>query len=78
MKMRARVYWALALVYLLHNDWWLWSVNRRFAGLPAGLAYHLSYCLVVVLCMALLVKYAWPRGLPVKPDEDSDDAEAAR
>ena len=73
---RALLYWALGLVYLLHNDWWLWSVNRRFLGLPAGLAYHLFYCLVVVLCMALLVKYAWPRGIGMAPNEDIDEAEA--
>ena len=47
-------------------------------GLPAGLAYHLVHCLVVVLCMALLVKYAWPRGISVRPDEDIDEVETAR
>lgn len=76
--MRALLYWTLALVYLLHNDWWLWGVNQRFLGLPAGLAYHLSYCFVVVLCMALLVKYAWPRGIGVGPDGDIDAVETKR
>ena len=44
-----RLAWpALVLLYLLHNDLWLWEADGRFLWLPIGLAYHLAYCLLVV------------------------------
>ena len=63
---RALYAWLLAL-FLLHNDWWLWGDDRRIAGVPVGLAYHVAYCLVVIATMALLVRHAWP------PDLEGDD-----
>ncbi len=51
---------ALALLYLLHNDLWLWHDARFLWGVPVGLAYHLAYCLAAALLMALLVRHAWP------------------
>jgi hypothetical protein len=52
-------------VYALHQDVWLWRTARPFlfGFLPAGLAYHLGYCLLAALLMALLVKHAWPEKL---------------
>ena len=61
--MRRLLYGSLFLLFLLHNDWWLWSDGRLVVGLPVGLVYHLVYCLVVVVVMALVVRFAWPRGL---------------
>ncbi len=55
---------ALGLLYLLHNDFWLWSEPRSWLGLPAGLVYHLGYCLAAALLMALVVRRAWPADLP--------------
>ena len=57
------LYGALALLYLLHNDLWLWSDSRRVLGLPVGLTYHLLFCLVSALLLGLLVHYAWPSDL---------------
>jgi len=59
--LRRILYAALLLLFLLHNDLWLWSDSRLVLGLPAGLTYHIGYCLVVSLVMALLVRHAWPR-----------------
>ena len=45
----------LGLFYLLHNDLWLWNDPRLVLGLPAGLVYHLAYCLVAAALMGLLL-----------------------
>lgn len=61
--------WAgVALAYLLHDDFWLRDDTRTIAGLPAGLAYHVGYCLFVAVLMALLVRHAWPRRLDAGDD----------
>jgi hypothetical protein len=61
--LRPLLYAALAALYLLHNDLWLWNDPRRILGLPVGLAYHLGFCLACSLLMELLVRFAWPLGL---------------
>lgn len=65
---RIVLYLALLLLFLLHNDLWLWNDARMVAGLPVGLAYHVGYCLVVALLMGLLVRFAWPRDLESPAD----------
>ncbi len=57
---RWTLYAALAALYLLHNDLWLWSDARLVLGLPAGLLYHVAYCLVTSAVLAMLVGWAWP------------------
>ncbi len=66
------LYLALALLYLLHNDLWLWHDERLVLGLPVGLTYHVLYCLATAVVMALLVRYAWPQDL-VADDEAPGD-----
>ena len=61
--LRTLLYAALVLLYLLHNDFWLWTDSRHVLGLPVGLTYHLIYCLASSILMALLVRYAWPADL---------------
>jgi hypothetical protein len=58
--------------YILHQDVWNWrdTTPLVFGFLPVGLAYHTGYSLCAAGVMALLVKYAWPRGLD--PDEGRD------
>ncbi len=65
---RGWLYLALALLYLLHNDLWLWNDGRLVLGLPVGLTYHVLYCLATAGLLALLVKHAWPAHLAA-PDE---------
>jgi hypothetical protein len=57
---RAPLFAALILLFLLHHDLWLWSDPRRIAGLPVGLLYHVGYCLVAALLMGALTRFAWP------------------
>ena len=38
-------------------------------GLPAGLTYHVAYCLAASVLMALLVRLAWPARLETDGDE---------
>ena len=59
-RRRAWLYAALAGLYLLHNDLFLWDDPRSVLGLPAGLLYHLGYCLAASALMAALVRWAWP------------------
>lgn len=39
----------LALLFVLHQDFWLRDNATLVAGLPAGLLYHLAYCGMVSL-----------------------------
>jgi len=57
-------YAALAALYLLHNDLWLWNDSRLWLGLPAGLVYHIGFCVVVSAVLGLMVVYVWPPGVP--------------
>jgi hypothetical protein len=61
----------IALVYVLHQDVWLWRSARPlvFGFLPAGLAYHAGYTLAISLLMWALVKYRWPSHLDGGPEE---------
>lgn len=63
------LYGALVALYVLHNDLWLWNDARFVLGLPVGLTYHIVFCFVVVVVMALMVVHAWPTEL------DSDAVE---
>jgi hypothetical protein len=56
---------AIAALYLLHQDIWLWHTARPlvFGFLPVGLAWHGAYCLAVALLMWWLTRVAWPSHL---------------
>ncbi|HET9482046.1 MAG TPA: DUF3311 domain-containing protein [Candidatus Polarisedimenticolia bacterium] len=58
----------LPALYLLHNDFWLWDDRREVLGLPAGLAYHVAYCLLASLLLWAVVRYAWPSHLSADGD----------
>jgi len=60
---RRLLYGALVLIFVLHNDLWLWDDARLVGGLPVGLTYHIGFCLVVALVMWLIVRFAWPEDL---------------
>ncbi len=65
----------VAVFYALHQDVWNWRETTPlvFGFLPIGLAYHPGYSLCAAGIMAVLVKFAWPRGLD--PDEPCDDGQ---
>ena len=52
----------VVVMYALHQDVWFWRTAQPVVWgiLPVGLFYHAMYAALVVLLMALLVKYAWP------------------
>lgn len=57
------LYAALVVLYLLHNDLWLWNDASLVLGLPAGLAYHIGFAIVTSIVLTLLVIHAWPEHL---------------
>jgi hypothetical protein len=54
------IYVALAALYALHNDLWLWNDPRLLLGLPIGLVYHIGFCIAASAVLGLLVVFAWP------------------
>lgn len=61
------LYAALAVLYLLHNDLWLWDDPTLVFGLPVGLVYHAGFSIAASIVLTLLVLKAWPDHLEV-PD----------
>jgi hypothetical protein len=60
------LYAALVALYLLHNDFWFWNTPQLVLGVPVGLLYHITFCVVVTLLMALFVNRAWLKQIEVK------------
>lgn len=58
----------LAVLYVLHNDWWQWNDPTMVAGLPLGLAYHVAYMLVTAVALGFAVRVAWPSHLDDEPE----------
>ncbi len=63
-------YIALVVLFLLHNDFWLWDSPKIMLGLPVGLLYHIGFCVAAAVLMVLTINYAWSRHLQ---DEDPDE-----
>ena len=55
-SIRWLLYCLLALLFLLHNDFWFWETPQLVLGMPVGLLYHIGYCIAAMLLMAALVK----------------------
>ena len=64
------LYVALAVLFLLHNDFWLWDNPKVLLGLPIGLIYHIGFCVAASLLMVLIINQAWPNHLQ---EEDTDE-----
>ena len=64
------LYVTLIVLFLLHNDFWLWDNPKRLLGLPIGLLYHVGFCVAAAILMAVVVNYAWS---PYLRDEDVDE-----
>jgi hypothetical protein len=56
---------AVALLYVLHQDFWFWREARPlvFGFLPVGLFYHAAFTVATSAVLWLLVKVAWPSHL---------------
>jgi hypothetical protein len=73
------LYAALVVLYLLHNDLWLWNDASLVLGLPAGLAYHIGFAVATSIVLTLLVIHAWPEHLDLDTgDLESGDRESGR
>ncbi len=58
------LYAAAAVLFALHQDWWLWGDSSLVFGvLPAGLLYHIAYCGAASLLFRGLTRHAWPDHL---------------
>jgi len=58
---RTTLYLSLLILFLLHQDSWLWDDSTLLLGfLPLGLAYHALYCVATSVLMYLLATRAWP------------------
>lgn len=60
-----RLMWGLlALLVVLHHDWWFWSDGRLVFGfLPIGLGYHILISLAAGTLWGWAAFYAWPHEL---------------
>ena len=56
MNVRRLLYAVLGLLLLLHQDVWNWYEARMTLGLPSGFVYHVAFCGVVAVVMALLLR----------------------
>ena len=61
---------AIIVLYLLHNDFWLWDRPTFMLGIPIGLLYHIGFCIVTSILMMVLVKYSWPHHLDSSGKEE--------
>ena len=64
-SLRWTLYTAVIVLYVLHNDLWLWNNPRLILGMPVGLLYHVGFCVAAAVLMTLLVNYAWPAHLDI-------------
>jgi len=62
------LYLGLIVLYMLHNDLWLWDDPTLVLGLPIGLMYHFGFSIVTSVLMFFLVTYAWPKHLEVEEE----------
>lgn len=67
------IFLLIAAVYVAHQDFWNWRTAEPmvFGFLPIGLAYHAAYSIAAAIMMAILVKFAWPKGLDEQEKENS-------
>ena len=67
--MKAVLFLALAALFLLRQDVWLWDDASLVLGLPVGLTFHIGICLAAAVLMWLITRFAWPEHLKEEADE---------
>jgi hypothetical protein len=63
------LYGLVGVLYLAHNDLFLWDDACLIAGFPSGLLYHIAFCVAVAILMFLLVRFAWPEHLETEAQQ---------
>ncbi len=62
--MKAFVYGFLIVLFILHQDFWLWdNTNLMLGFLPVGLAYHALFSIAAAVAWFLAIQFAWPDEL---------------
>ena len=69
------LYLFIFVLYVFHNDLWLWDDPTLVMGLPIGLMYHILFCVAASLLMLLLVSFAFPPSQGEGPSPLPSDAE---
>ena len=64
------LYIGLVVLFMLHNDFWLWDNPKRVMGLPIGLLYHIGFCVAASILMMLTINHDLPSQLQ---DEETDE-----
>ncbi len=69
--MKKKLFWiTLAVLMILHHDWWFWSDGTLLFGfLPIGLAYHALISLAAGILWAVAVFYAMPEVFEADAEE---------
>ena len=52
------------VMFILHNSFWLWDLDRTiallFGFMPFAFSFYIGYAFLAVLAMGLVIKLAWP------------------
>jgi len=68
------VWLAVAVLFVLHQDFWWWNDRALVLGfLPIGLFYHSLYSIAAALIWALAGKFAWPEEIEAWAAETDDN-----
>lgn len=70
MHSRYLMAFGIAVLVLLHHDFWWWGTVRLVAGVPIHLLYHVVFSLIVAGVLAFGVARFWPADLDDPRDED--------
>lgn len=61
---KAAVISAFLILTALHQDFWNWdNSNLVFGIMPAALAYHVAYSIIVAIFWGLVIRFAWPEDI---------------
>ena len=78
MTKKKLIYFAILVLALIHQDFWLWDDGTLLFGfLPIGLAYHAFYSLLAALVWYLALQYAWPADNEAFAEGDSEQPETS-
>ena len=59
--MKYAIWIGLALLLILHQDFWFWSDGSLLMGfLPVGMAYQIGISIAAAVLWWLATRYCWP------------------
>ena len=72
--MKGLTLFLIVLLFILHQDFWLWDSRRIVCGfLPIGLAYHLGFSFAAAAVWALALETLWPSRWEAWADEVDEE-----